>query len=80
MAQKANTVGKYVAENGDAAALGEIRPRMTSEKHRATIQEALPASYKNHVVGVVKHSTYKIQLLNSQSTLKLGNTIILLRI
>ena len=48
--------------------------------HRATIQEALLALYKNQAVGVLKHNAYKAQLLNSQSTLKLGNTIILLRI
>ena len=32
MAQKANTIGKYAAENGNAAALSYSRPRMTSEK------------------------------------------------
>ena len=41
-----------------------------------TIQEALLPPYKNHVVGAVKHSTYKMQLLNSQSTLKPENSII----
>ena len=39
-----------------------------------------PAPYKNHAVGVIKCSTYETQLLNLQSTLKPGNTIILLRI
>ena len=48
----------------------DSRPRMTLEKHRATIQQALPALYKNHTVGVVKRSTYETQLLYSQSTLK----------
>ena len=32
MVQKANTIGKYAAENGNATALGESRPRTTSEK------------------------------------------------
>ena len=55
---------------------------MTSEKAPCdySIQEALPALYKNYVVGVVKRSMYKTQLLNSQTTLKPGNAIILLRI
>ena len=32
MAQKATTLGKYAAEIGNAAALGDSRARMTSEK------------------------------------------------
>ena len=54
------TISKYAAENGNAAALGDSRLRMTSEKHCTTIQEALLAPYKNHVVGGVKHSMYKM--------------------
>ena len=82
MAQKASTIGKYAAEKGNTAALGDARTRMTSEKALCdySIQEALLTPYKNHVVGVVKRSTYKTQLLNSQSTLKHGNAIISLRI
>ena len=34
--------------------LRDSRPRMTSEKHRVMIQEALPAPYKNHALAVVK--------------------------
>ena len=58
------------------------RPRMTSEKAPCnySIQETLPALYKNYVVGVVKRSMYKTQLLNSQSTLTSGNAIVLLHI
>ena len=32
MAQKANMIGKYADENGNAAVLGDSRPHMTSEK------------------------------------------------
>ena len=32
MAQRAHTIGKYAAENDNAAALGGSRPRMTLEK------------------------------------------------
>ena len=44
------------------------------------VSRRITRPYKNCGVGVVKHSTYKTQLLNSQSTLKPGNAIILLRI
>ena len=65
MEQKANTIGKYAAENGNAAALGDSRPRMTSEKPLHDYSRSATGSVQDHVVGVVKRSQYKTQLLNS---------------
>ena len=82
MAQKANMIGKYAGENGNAAALIK-RFKALHDIWESTVRlfkKALPALYKNHVVGVVKHIRHKMQLLNSQSTLKPGNTNFLLRI
>ena len=60
MAGKENTIGKYAAENGNAAAIKEIQSLAWHwRKHHVTTQEVLLAPYKNHTVGVVKHSTYK---------------------
>ena len=48
MAIKANTLGKYAAENGNTAALGDSRPRMTSEK--------APCDYSRSAIGSVQES------------------------
>ena len=78
MARKVNTIGKYAAENGNAAALRNSRPRMTLEKALYDYSRSATSSEQKHVMGVVKGSTYKMQLLNLQSTLKPRNAIILL--
>ena len=49
MAQKASTIGKYATENGNAAALGDSRPRMTSEK--------APGDYSRSATGSVQESS-----------------------
>ena len=44
MAQKANTIGKYAAKNGNAAALGDSRPHMTSEKEQCDYSRSAASS------------------------------------
>ena len=44
MVQKANTIGKYAAENDNAAALRDSRPRITSEKAPGDNSRSAPGS------------------------------------
>ena len=80
LARKATTIGKYEVENSNAAALRDSRPRMISEKAPCDYSRSATDSVQESREGVVKCSRYKTKLLNSQSTLKLRNAIILLHI
>ena len=53
MAQKAYTMGKYAAENGNAAALRDSRPRMTLEK--------TPCDYSRSATGSVQEGSRYVQ-------------------
>ena len=64
-------IGKCAAENGNAATIKRFKAsHNVGEGTVRLFKKRYQPQYKNHAVGVVKHSIYKTQLLNLQSTLK----------
>ena len=50
---------KYAAENGNAVALRDSRPPMTSEKAPCNYSRSATGYVQESCVGMVKRSTYK---------------------
>ena len=73
MARKANTIGKYAAENGNAPTL------MASEKASCDYSRSATGSVQESHGGCGQTASTNASL-NLQSTLQPGNAIILLHI
>ena len=67
MARKANTIGKFEAENCNAAALRDSRPHMTSEKapcdYSRSATDSVQESHGGSVGGVDGRSAVSVMMV-----------------
>ena len=77
MVLKVNTIGKYAAENGKAAALNGSRPRMTSEKALCDYSRSTTGSVQKSHSECGQTECVQTQVFNAQSTLKPLNAVLL---